>query len=47
MDSLNTEYEGFKLDDFMRTLAAIAAWNKEGKPVNEFVKNNQMLARSE
>ena len=33
MESLNPEYEGYNLDDFMRTMTSLAAWHKIGRPV--------------
>ena len=47
MQSLDPEYEGFNLDDFMRAMASLAAWNREGKPVTEHARNNLMLAKSD
>ena len=47
MQNLNPEYEGYNLDDFMRTIASLAAWNKEDKPVTDYSKNNLMLAKSD
>ena len=34
MQSLNPEYEGYNLDDFMRTMTNLAAWHKEGRPAD-------------
>ena len=36
MQSLNPEYEGYTLDDFMRAITSLAAWNKSGKPAANF-----------
>ena len=36
MESLNPEYEGYSLDDLIRTMTALAAWNKFGKPTDNF-----------
>ena len=33
MESMNQEYEGFNLDDFMRTVTSLAAWHKIGRPI--------------
>ena len=32
MNSLNPEYEGYSLDDFMRAVASLSAWHNEGRP---------------
>ena len=32
MQRLDPGYEGFNLDDFMRTMTSLAAWHKEGRP---------------
>lgn len=32
MQSLDPEYEGFNLDDFMRAMGSLAAWHKDGRP---------------
>ena len=34
MQSLDPEYEGFNLDDFMRSMTSLAAWNTEGRPAH-------------
>ena len=36
MESLNPEYEGYSLDDLIRTMTALATWNKFGKPAANF-----------
>ena len=46
MQSLNPEFEGYSLDDFMRAITSLAAWNKSGKPAANFESSNKMLAKS-
>ena len=32
LESLNPEYEGYSLDDFIRAITSLSAWHKEGRP---------------
>ena len=40
LQSLNPEYEGYNLDDFMRGVTNLAAWNKEGRTVPIYAQSN-------
>ena len=42
LQSLNPEYEGYSLDDFMRAMTNLAAWQKEGRP-----KDSQQVSNEE
>ena len=44
MQSLDPDTEGFSLDDCMRTMISLAAWNKESKPAHPQYLPNQILA---
>ena len=40
LESLNPEYEGYNLDDFMRGVTNLAAWNKEGRTAPIYAQSN-------
>ena len=41
MQSLDPEFEGFNLDDFMRSMTNLAAWHKDGRPAGAPASNNK------
>ena len=41
LQSLNPEYEGYSLDDFMRAITSLSAWHKEGRPLASEEKSNE------
>ena len=34
IQSIDPDYEGFNLDDFMQAMTSLAAWHKEGRPAD-------------
>lgn len=47
MQSLDPDYEGFNLDDFMRTVSSLAAWHQGGRPASLSQSEQQNMSNEE